>query len=694
MGEMMGDKEDLDELAALVYRRSDGNAFFIQEMLHALIEQGDIYREDGRWVRRAVSEMEVPKNIRSIIGQRLSRLDESSQDILRQASVLGQEFSVDDLVALSALAASQPASTEVDVERALEQALPLGLVRQATAGTYVFNHALTQQALFGELSPLRRRRLHLAAGRALERLTERERQRRAGELAWHFLEGNDLDRAFRYSMLAGKQAEEVFANHEAEQQYRTALELARDLGEPADMGTVLERLAGVLIVSARYEEALGVLTEAASRYRDLGDREAEARAVAQMGRAHYLYGTPDEGITTLQPLIDALEKAGEGTTGLASLWAALAELYSDVGEYEKQLAAADRALELVPADGSPERARLRLGAEITRSDALLRLGQRELAMLIMEDLIPRAEAAGDLDNLARALGTAATYYAGRGQLDKDRLYLERWLAVAERRDDRGQIVLALMALNTNAFELGDWDQAAEYLDRTESVLRPLGNTSLAIWPVASAAWLSLRRGDLASAERQAHEALDLLRGAGDAAWRRNLLRVLAESALFGGDAEQASAHLERGRRESGWMRDSGFLQTLAWVRLAQGQLDEARTFAEESVSRARRRRRQPDTIAALTVYGAVSAAAGATAEGEALLREALDAAHAIPLPFEEARAGFELATLYAARGDAGAAQRHFEEARALFERLGAQLEERRAREALARLPASSAPEAH
>ena len=696
MAEIMGEKEDLDELAALVYQRSDGNPFFIEEMLHAMIERGDIYRENGRWAGRAVSEMEIPKSIRSIIGQRLSRLDEGSQEILREASVLGQEFSVDDLLALATVISSRnvgtrdgtgppTGSTEDDVESALEGALRIGLVREVSDTDYAFNHALTQQALFAELSPLRRRRLHLAAGRALERLPERERDRRAGELAWHFLEGNDWEQALKYSMRAGEQAEALFANHEAEHQYRTARELAHDLGDDRQEAAALERLAGVLIVNAQYDRALRFLEEAASLYREFGDREGEACTVAQMGRAHFLQSTPEEGIARLQPLIDTMEAEGGASLGLAALWAALAELYSDIGEYEKQLAAADRALELVPADTEPVRQRLRLGAEVTRSGALLRLGQRGVALQVMEDLIPRAEAAGDLDNLARALGTAATYYAHHGQLDKDRLYLERMLAVSERRDDRGQIVLALMALSTNAFELGDWKAAADYLGRAEAILRPLGNTRLAIWPLVSRAWLSLRQGDLPAAERQAQEALSLLGGASDAPWRRNVQRILAESALLAGESKGAAEHLASGQQESGWQRDPGFLHTLAWVHLTLGNVDEARSLAERSVTLARVRKRQPELVSALTLSGAATAAAGATADAAALLEEALAEARETPLPFEEARAHYEMGLLYVARGERETAQQHFTRAETIFERLDAQIDRQRVQAAMANL---------
>lgn len=694
IAEVMGDKDGLEEVAALVYQRSDGNALFVQEMLHDLVERGDIYRTDGRWETRDVARMVVPKSIRSIIGQRLSRLDERSQEVLRTASVLGQEFSFDDLAAVVSFVSPARGAdrgmdgrpegpAEDDVEHALEQALAIGLVRQSHDDTYVFNHALTQQTLFAELSPLRRRRLHLAAGRALERLPARERARRAGELAWHFLEADDAPQALRFSMLAGEQAGQVFAHQEAERQYHTALDLARDLGDTVQEAQALECLAAVLVVRARYDNALEMLEEAATLYRDQGRREDEARSVAQMARVHVIQNTSRDGIARLKPLIDEMEAAGGASFGLASLWAALAELYSDIAEYDKQRTAADRALELVsPDDADSAHQRLRLAAEVTRYDALMRQGATDIAMQIMERLIPRAEANGDLDTLARALGTAATYYARRGQFDKDRLYLERMLTVAERRDDRGQILLALLGLSTNAFELGDWSTAETYLTRADDIVRPLGDSRVAIWPLAACAWLSLRRGDLTEASRQAQAVLDLLGGSGDAPWRRNIARLLAESALLSGDPQQAATHLEHVQQEMGWERDAGFLHTLAWTRLALGHADEAQSLSERAVSQARRRERLPDIIAALTVHAAATGALGEVEEADSLLNEALDIARSVPLPFEEARAHYEAGMLDSARGNHESAQQHLADALAIFERLGAQADRDRVRAAI------------
>src|SRR5437868_3687165 len=92
---------------------------------------------------------------------------------------------------------------ESDLDQALDHVRKAGLVQTVDGEAYTFDHALTQQALYQELSPRRRRKLHLAAGEALERLPERKQRTRTGELAWHFLQGDDPARAQRFSLRAG-----------------------------------------------------------------------------------------------------------------------------------------------------------------------------------------------------------------------------------------------------------------------------------------------------------------------------------------------------------------------------------------------------------------------------------------------------------------------------------------------------------
>jgi class 3 adenylate cyclase len=195
----MGETEISEEFTSLVHARTEGNPFFVQQVLRVLVERGDLFRKDGRWDRKNIAEIEVPESVRSVIGQRLARLAEETQEILHEASVLGQTFNFDELLALSK-------RDERELERALDETSAAGMLREAGRDTFGFDHALTQQALYAELSSRRRRRLHLAAGEVIEALSEHARQTRSAELAWHFLEADVPERALPYALLAGEQA--------------------------------------------------------------------------------------------------------------------------------------------------------------------------------------------------------------------------------------------------------------------------------------------------------------------------------------------------------------------------------------------------------------------------------------------------------------------------------------------------------
>jgi class 3 adenylate cyclase len=150
IAETMGATEISDEFTALVHGRTEGNPFFVQQVLRVLVERGDVYREDGRWERKEIVEIDVPESVRSVIGQRVSRLSEPAQAILQEASVLGQAFTFDDLQALTSLA-------EEEIEEALTAAARAGLLRETAHDAYGFDHALTRQTLYGELTGRRGR---------------------------------------------------------------------------------------------------------------------------------------------------------------------------------------------------------------------------------------------------------------------------------------------------------------------------------------------------------------------------------------------------------------------------------------------------------------------------------------------------------------------------------------------------------
>jgi tetratricopeptide (TPR) repeat protein/transcriptional regulator with XRE-family HTH domain len=680
IAEKIGEVEAGSEFAALVHRHTDGNPFFTQQVLRALVENGSLYRQNGRWERRAVREIEVPESVRSVIGQRVSRLLVQAQEILHEASVLGQALSFEDLQEMSARA-------EEDVDMALIGAAGLGLIRVTDRDDYVFDHALTQQALYEGLSPRRRKRLHLAAGEALEKLPKRKRDLRAAELGWHFLQGDDAERALPYTVLAGDQAEAVFAHGEAEQHYRMALELIQEIapcdaeGAQSEAG-VLDKLGVVLKITGRYDEALAMLEQAAHVYRDTEDSEGRGRAMAEIGLIYALRGRPEDGIVRLQPLVESLDQ-GTASHSLALLYAALVRLYNQAGWQSEQLVATQRLLELAH---DLEDERLLAEAELHRGVSLMHTGQYKEALQALEAAIARSEGAGDLSTLCMALDFAGFLYHSLRRSDRALMYRERTLEVAERLGDPREISYRALEVAWMAFILGDWSQSRLYAERSLTVALSLDNLATYFQPLYTLGELSLYEGEWEHAAGYLHECDTIARHMKVAEMLREAQGMLAEMDLLRGDPQAALARLQPLLDGPTWGEDLNFLLRLAWtylemenvagpafagvrlpafagVRLAEDTA--AKAFAE-----ATRQRVPVCQVEALRIQGMIATRREDWEKAEQSFRRAVEQAREITYPWGEARALYECGLLHAQKREAPQAREQLEGARLLFERLG------------------------
>lgn len=220
---------DLDEpiraLARRAHAETEGNPYFVGEVLRHFVETGVVTFVDGRWSVSDPDHVDVPEGVRDVVGRRLNRLSDTTNHVLTAAAVVGRDFPL-HLVATVAELAEDPALD------ALDEAMRARLVEEVGADRFRFAHALTRQTLYEELSATRRRRLHRRVVAALE---ERSPGDLAG-LAHHSIEGGpvggDVSGAVRYSIAAGRQAMEQRAVADARNHFDAALELLEDVDDP------------------------------------------------------------------------------------------------------------------------------------------------------------------------------------------------------------------------------------------------------------------------------------------------------------------------------------------------------------------------------------------------------------------------------------------------------------------------------
>ncbi|MGD9890784.1 MAG: AAA family ATPase, partial [Dehalococcoidia bacterium] len=209
-------------VTAAVERGTDGNPFFVEEVVQHLRGEG----RDLTDTSTAVAEWGIPEGVREVIGRRLARLDADANALLRAGAILGAGFALDLLAAMGEI---QPDSRLV---AALEQAEGAGLLREDDGG-YRFTHALIRETILAGLSLPRRQHLHLRAAEAIEGVHAARLGPHAGALALHFQAAGAAaasDKRLEYTRAAAEHAIEVFAWEEATAHLQAAL----DLTDPTD----------------------------------------------------------------------------------------------------------------------------------------------------------------------------------------------------------------------------------------------------------------------------------------------------------------------------------------------------------------------------------------------------------------------------------------------------------------------------
>jgi tetratricopeptide (TPR) repeat protein len=299
-----------ESLADQISRETEGNPFFIQEIVRHLMDEGLLARGAELAAGSVqIEDMRLPEGVRDVIGRRLGRLSEPCTNVLTAAAVVGREFGLDVLEQIA----------EVDEQRlvaVLEEAVAARVIEEVPRvpsaglrtgiGRYRFAHALIRETLYEELRTLDRVRRHQRVAGVLEALYARNPGPNLAELAYHFLEalpGGDVDKAVDYATRAGDRAGEQLAYEEAALHYERALQALELVEQPNEkLRCQLLLKLGEARWSAGafgFERTMGSFRQAVELAERLGDAELLARAA--LGSAG-----PGVGVFTLLEEEDCL----------------------------------------------------------------------------------------------------------------------------------------------------------------------------------------------------------------------------------------------------------------------------------------------------------------------------------------------------------------------------------------------------
>lgn len=319
-----------------IHAETDGNPFFVEELFQHLAEENRLYDDAGQFRDELkIGELEVPRNVRLVVGRRFERLSDDTRKTLAVAAVIGRSFTFELLEAASA-AKTYTLKTDALLD-CLDEAHRVGLVRSNTQhpeARFEFSHELIRQAILTELSVARLKRLHLAVAETIERVYSSTLEDHHAELAHHYAQTENLRKAAIYYYLAGQQAAGRSAHAEAVGLFNSCLELLLTLPETAERDSqelATQSALGTVLIGARGDGAPEVKA-ALSRVVDLSRRVGETPqlSVALYGLAtfHLNRGEHRTAQGLAKDLLSVAQRAndraavmvGHAVLGLTSYW--------------------------------------------------------------------------------------------------------------------------------------------------------------------------------------------------------------------------------------------------------------------------------------------------------------------------------------------------------------------------------------
>lgn len=488
--------EGVRQLAAALSNETDGNPFFLGEVLRHLVDSGALVRRDDRWQAGIpFEEFGIPQGVRDVVSRRLDQLSPAANDALRAAAVLGLEFDHQTTVALSGL-------EEAAAENALAEAVTAGLIHEVPRLRYRFDHALVRATLTEELTTAQKVRLHRQAGTTLEARLGAAVDTHVADLARHFLAASpagEAEKAVHYSRAAGAQAMDRLAFAEAVTWYEQANDALADHPERDRLeAAVLVDLAGAL-AAVGDERTRETVLRAHRLAEEAGDIELMVAALNANSRGFgQAYGRHDE--ERAAALETTIAAAGDDHPWIAAL---LAELWNELLFAPSRAAETDqirtRALELVEHAPPKQRvlANFRLHATVLDPDAV-----------DLDALDRLAAESGEVDGptpyIYSSASRAAMFLGARAEYER---FNEAAVAALEATSRPELRWTAMLQRAGRAFLGGRLDETREFAEEAAAIGRSAGAPEAELSLLLADHLVAELRGDITAVRDRAETLL-------------------------------------------------------------------------------------------------------------------------------------------------------------------------------------------
>jgi diguanylate cyclase (GGDEF)-like protein len=486
----------------LIHRESEGNPFFIEEILKSLIEQNILQWSDKGWKTQKIKQLTAPESIREMIFSQLDRLEDEDRKILTMAAVIGRLFDFDTLQQVSGL-------NEGHLLDVLERLENLQLIHQLPSQhgeEYQFTHKKIREVLYDQLDSRRVRKAHQRIAVALERLHHGKTEMIAGELARHYTKGGMTERAVYLYRRAGDKAYALHAESSALRYYTRAINL---IGSDPD----------------QYAQELSAL------------HQKIALILRAQGR----------GIQAIEKFNLAMEVGSSFMTPFrkAQIHRWVAQIHVDNGRFSaatREIRMAENLLD--PAQDKLEFLRL----ETCKASLMLHRGEYEACLQLTQNYIKELKGSQYFVELSDIydLMAAAEYKIGHRDVAV-RLYSDS-LELRRKARDLSRISKSYNNLAGIFMEAGRWVDALHWYQKCIRIEETLGHFASLAHPHAMVAKILIWQNSLDEAEKHCKKSIQIRELSDDMPGLAICQTILTDIYLKRGDTEKAKKSLQKAEK--------------------------------------------------------------------------------------------------------------------------------------------------
>ncbi len=456
-----------------LYDESEGNPFFVEEVLKSLMDEGVIKRHSHIWdAGLDLSSIRIPNTIKDVITHRIAKMNESSKKVLKYASVIGQKFQFDVLQKVSEMNSEELLDT-------LDHLIDIEMIHEDSGShheeAFYFGHKQTRTVIYEGMSRSRIRVMHLKVGNIIEEMYKGRLNDVIFALARHFTLGKDFTRSHEYSKQAGTAAMASFAFEDAIEHFTTALRALSFLGDDCGIDIKKEGL-DLSFQLGDLDYAMGDPAAAVEHYRNalqnsqaLGDKESEAEAYLYIGHTERLRGNFHRAEDMYEKAIVHFDST-DNYAGLAGSQQGLGYVHWRKGENDEAVEHYKESISFSMKAGDDHgmaKTHIELG------NVYNYWGDYAKAMQYYKKSIPHLEKVGDYNELARAYNNMGDSTIKVDDFHGALEYFEKCKQASEKIGNKNFVAWSLFNSAEALAYLGEYDKAEDYCVRALKICEDL-----------------------------------------------------------------------------------------------------------------------------------------------------------------------------------------------------------------------------